>query len=316
MSLLHDRTDFDATVDAAASQLGVNAMIIEKDYWASQVLRILADQFPGDFVFKGGTSLSKCYRMIQRFSEDIDVLILPNGRSANAIDKLMKNMAAATGTAFDATPATESSSHGKSRKARVAYPTRRAKAEGISPGVLLEMGIRGGDHPSQAMEAGCLLADVLTQAGQDISLYEDLQPVIVPALHPGRTLLEKLSVLHTSLSSNPSLADCERHGRHYYDVYQLLGDDRVIALLDDRVQVEMVVASIQEVTDTHFTRRGDPRKIVRPETGWASSPVFNASDDRLAKGYAISMDRLSFEPSKCPDFPAICAKVHEHADLL
>lgn len=78
MSRLRDRTDFDATIDAAASQLGINAVIIEKDYWVSQVLRALADQFPVDFVFKGGTSLSKCYRLIQRFSEDIDVLILQN----------------------------------------------------------------------------------------------------------------------------------------------------------------------------------------------------------------------------------------------
>lgn len=46
MSLLRDRTDFDATIDAAASQLGINAVIVEKDYWVSQVLRVLADQFP------------------------------------------------------------------------------------------------------------------------------------------------------------------------------------------------------------------------------------------------------------------------------
>lgn len=313
---MRDRIDFDATIDAAANQLGINAVIIEKDYWASQVLRALAGQFPDDFVFKGGTSLSKCYRMIGRFSEDIDVLILPNGRGANAIDKLMKNMAEAAGAALGAIPASEGSSHGKSRRARVAYPTGREDSEGISPGVLLEMGIRGGDQPSEILAAGCLLADVLTTARQDISSYEDLQPVMVPALHPGRTLLEKLSVLHTSLSDNPSRAECERHGRHYYDVYQLLGDDRVTALLNDRAQVNTVIASIQEVTDTHFTRRDEPRKIVRPEAGWATSPAFDASRDRLAGGYAVSMDRLSFEPRRLPDFGAICARVSEHADLL
>lgn len=103
MSLLRDRADFDATIDVSATQLGVNAVIIEKDYWASQVLRVLAGQFPDDFVFKGGTSLSKCYRIIERFSEGVDVLILPNGRGANTVDRLMKNMAEAAGAARPAT---------------------------------------------------------------------------------------------------------------------------------------------------------------------------------------------------------------------
>lgn len=163
MSLLRDRTEFDATIDAAASQLGINAVIIEKDYWVSQVLRILADQFPVDFVFKGGTSLSKCYRMIQRFSEDIDVLILRNGRGANTIDRLMKNMAEAAGASLGSTPVSERSSRGESRKVRVAYPTRRPEAEGISPGIVLEMGTRGDDQPSEILAAGCLLEDHQTQ---------------------------------------------------------------------------------------------------------------------------------------------------------
>lgn len=96
MSLLRDLKNFDATIDAAAEQLSINAVIIEKDYWVSQVLRVLAKQFPHDFTFKGGTSLSKCYRLIQRFSEDVDILILPNGRGGGALDTLMKNMATAT----------------------------------------------------------------------------------------------------------------------------------------------------------------------------------------------------------------------------
>lgn len=97
MTLFRDRPDFDATIDAAAERLGVDAVITEKDYWVSQVLRSLADQFPGEFIFKGGTSLSKCYRLIQRFSEDIDLLIRPGERSGNATDRMLKDMAEAAG---------------------------------------------------------------------------------------------------------------------------------------------------------------------------------------------------------------------------
>jgi len=59
-----DRPDFYASIDAAAERLGFSAAIVEKDYWVTQALRILARDFPGDFIFKGGTSLSKGYGLI------------------------------------------------------------------------------------------------------------------------------------------------------------------------------------------------------------------------------------------------------------
>ena len=54
---------------------------------------MLGRDFRGDFIFKGGTSLSKGYRLVERFSEDIDVLVLPGERGGGATDKLMKAMA-------------------------------------------------------------------------------------------------------------------------------------------------------------------------------------------------------------------------------
>jgi len=59
----------------------------------SEVLRVLARDFGAAFIFKGGTSLSKGCRIVERFSEDIDVLVLPAGRGRGATDKLMKTWA-------------------------------------------------------------------------------------------------------------------------------------------------------------------------------------------------------------------------------
>ena len=92
MANYRDRPDFAATNDAAAERLGISAAIVEKDYWVTQALRILARDFAEDFIFKGGTSLSKGYRLVERFSEDIDVLVLPGDRSRGANDRLMKEM--------------------------------------------------------------------------------------------------------------------------------------------------------------------------------------------------------------------------------
>jgi predicted nucleotidyltransferase component of viral defense system len=56
-----DSNEFGPTLDAAAERLGISPTAIEKDYWVSEVLRALAHRFEGDFIFKGGTSLSKGY---------------------------------------------------------------------------------------------------------------------------------------------------------------------------------------------------------------------------------------------------------------
>jgi len=57
-----DLAEFGPTLDAAAERLGISPTAVEKDYWVSEVLRVLSRDFDGDFVFKGGTSLSKGYR--------------------------------------------------------------------------------------------------------------------------------------------------------------------------------------------------------------------------------------------------------------
>ncbi len=156
MTHFRDRRDFDATIDAAAERLGVDPVIIEKDDWVSQILRGVADQFPGDFIFKGGTSLSRCYGLIQRFSEDIDLLIRPGERGRNATDRMLKEMAGAAGGALDCPPESierVESGLGEHRKVRVFYPTGRPGVPGVKPGVLLEMGIRGGEEPHMELPA-------------------------------------------------------------------------------------------------------------------------------------------------------------------
>jgi hypothetical protein len=65
-----DLAEFGPTLDAAAERLSISPTALEKDYWVSQVVRVLSRDFAGDFVFKGGTSLSKGYRLLERFSED------------------------------------------------------------------------------------------------------------------------------------------------------------------------------------------------------------------------------------------------------
>ncbi|MBM4076252.1 MAG: nucleotidyl transferase AbiEii/AbiGii toxin family protein, partial [Planctomycetes bacterium] len=63
--------------EQAASRRGVRAAIVEKDFWVCWILKKLFsnEELKSRLVFKGGTSLSKVYRLIDRFSEDVDLVL-------------------------------------------------------------------------------------------------------------------------------------------------------------------------------------------------------------------------------------------------
>ena len=75
--LLRDDPDFQVAIDRAARDLGEHAAFVEKDYWVTQLLRALCEALPNEFMLKGGASLSKGYDIIHRFSEDVDILLVP-----------------------------------------------------------------------------------------------------------------------------------------------------------------------------------------------------------------------------------------------
>lgn len=320
MTLFRNNSEFGPTLDRAAELLGISPTAVEKDYWVSQVLRALVSEFPDDFIFKGGTSLSKGYRIVQRFSEDIDVLVLPGSRGRGSVDQLMKAMGtlAAQGVSGEAVSA--GSETGRHRAYSISYPATRSSTDLIATSVLLEMGVRGGSHPHEAVSINSLLGDVLKHAGQGIEEFDDLVPFAVQTLHPARTLLEKLVLLHhleLQLSADVLLRPPAGSGRHFYDVFQLLGDDRVLAFLADRAQMMEVVTNIDNVTQRYFG--GSAAKPARPSEGFACSLIFQPTTHvsaRLRESYESTMPELHFGPQPLPKWEAICERVCEHASLL
>ncbi|MEX0818229.1 MAG: nucleotidyl transferase AbiEii/AbiGii toxin family protein [Pirellulaceae bacterium] len=94
-------------IEQAATRRNVSPVILEKDFWVCWLLGILFESEFGDsLVFKGGTSLSKVFGVIERFSEDIDLSLSPEflklpeaGTSRNQANKWMKNAETACGAA-------------------------------------------------------------------------------------------------------------------------------------------------------------------------------------------------------------------------
>lgn len=98
-------------IEQAAVRRSVSPVVLEKDFWVCWLLAILFEsEFAGDLVFKGGTSLSKVFGVIDRFSEDIDLSVSPTflnlpeaGTSRNQANKWLAKAEAACGDAVQNT---------------------------------------------------------------------------------------------------------------------------------------------------------------------------------------------------------------------
>ena len=88
MKYLHEHEDFKYFIIEAAKQVNLSEFIVEKDYLVTYLLKnLVKSEFSNEFVFKGGTCLSKAYNLIERFSEDIDLLILETDKTQSKTQK-------------------------------------------------------------------------------------------------------------------------------------------------------------------------------------------------------------------------------------
>jgi len=94
MKIHLDNKLFRQAVQFTADQMQIPAIFVEKDYWVTYALyTIFNDKIGSDTVFKGGTALSKCYNIIERFSEDIDLVVLRReGESNNKLTTKIKTI--------------------------------------------------------------------------------------------------------------------------------------------------------------------------------------------------------------------------------
>lgn len=97
MNLHENRQLFRQAVQATADRMKIPPIYVEKDYWVTYVLHTIFHARIGEeTIFKGGTALSKCFRSIQRFSEDIDLVILRRDEETdNQLKTKLKKISAA-----------------------------------------------------------------------------------------------------------------------------------------------------------------------------------------------------------------------------
>lgn len=226
--MLHsNREVFEQTVLRTADATGISASIIEKDYYVTEFLRKLASYQP-DIVFKGGTSLSKCYKLIQRFSEDIDLNV--EDRPSEGQRKALKRNIVTVIDDLDLSlsNAEEIRSRRDYNRYIINYPAWQGAAY-LKQQLIVETVVSMRAFPNHPMDASSLIYDFLKDTGRDDIIHEyHLQPFSVNVQAAERTLLDKLFALVDYYLSRA----ITEHSRHLYDIYKL----SMIVTIDDTLR--------------------------------------------------------------------------------
>jgi hypothetical protein len=251
-----------------AESTGIAPFAVEKDWWVVQVLSAIFEMEAGNhLIFKGGTSLSKAWRLIERFSEDIDLALdrsfLGFGKKLNRTQ--IKRLRQETGKyisgaflpelkdIFEKKGIKDISFHYIAQKASDADP---AKVEVhfpnvleypgyIPPRVLLEISSSSLREPKESRPIDSLLDEHYFESD-----FAEL-PINVPTAIPERTFLEKLFLLHEEFHRPQEKIRVNRLSRHLYDIYQLLKSEHALKAISDKQLYETIVKHRQE-----FNRMG------------------------------------------------------------
>lgn len=236
---LFEHPDFDQLVLRADEHFrprGLRPAIIEKDYYVTETLRIIAASRER-VIFKGGTSLSKGWNLIDRFSEDVDIFLDPRAfkpeLGKRGIDRELKALRDVVGKHPALTFVKEESQTigGFGRSDRFAYQQRFGGVGEVANRVLLEAGAASGREPTDEIPLRSYLSEFLEAHGMSLGA-DDEGPFPMRLLHFRRTFVEKLFAIHGKVELlKRDRKPIGTYARHYYDLFKLSDQEAVIAML-------------------------------------------------------------------------------------
>jgi hypothetical protein len=309
---LHNHPQFEELIRIVAAAKGIDPALVEKDYWIVHCLYGL-QQLGLKFELKGGTSLSKGFQVIGRFSEDIDIRIEPpadrdvkTGRNQTKaahiqsrrdfydwlaqtikIDGISK---VERDKVFD-NPALFSAG------IRLFYDSFNELPEGLKDGVLLELGFdtvtpnKPIDISSWAYDYAAGKVDIIDNRAKSVACYD-----------PGYTFVEKLQTISTKFRGQQKTGEFPvNFMRHYYDVYQLL----------QRAEVQAFIG-----TDDYRAHK-EKRFPKADNKNIAENEAFLLNDPKTRKMYDDAYSKMSaLYYGEKPTFEQILALIKQWSDRL
>ena len=278
MKYLHQHEDFKFFINKAAKEVNLSEFIIEKDYWVTYLLKnLVRSEFNNEFVFKGGTCLSKAYNLINRFSEDIDLLMLETkntksktqkGKRLSALREFVSNLSGIT--------CTESNRSELYAAYKFAFPSYSFSIiNSVSKEILLEPGYRGGIAPEIRKKAISSYVENLLYG--KIENY-DVEPFEINVLSLERIFMEKVFAIKEIYDKDNGQTLLKKT-RHYYDIYKLSQTEEIKTLLNDKKRIDTIVVDINTISHKYYN--------LAPVT-W----------DKLVNHIALKPDKKFFEQLK------------------
>ncbi|MCE1167990.1 MAG: nucleotidyl transferase AbiEii/AbiGii toxin family protein [Sphingobacteriia bacterium] len=235
---LHENIElYNDVIVATAQMIGLPEIYVEKDYWVTVALHTIFTSEVGlNAVFKGGTALSKCFSVIDRFSEDIDIVLLKEDiESGNLLKTRLKKISETVAAILpEIDVASITKKFGMIRKTAHTYQHHFSGQFGqIRDIIILETTwLRSYEHYTTAMVSS-FVVDKMSATSQSTLVEEyDLQPFQVNILSRERTLCEKIMSLVRFSFTPDSIADLNNKVRHIYGIHKLLSMEYVRAFLD------------------------------------------------------------------------------------
>ena len=242
-----------------SEKTGLPSSAVEKDWWVTLSLNIIFSlSYSKHIVFKGGTSLSKAWNLIERFSEDIDLVIdrkhlgFEGQLSKTQVKKLRKASCSFIGSEFykDINDAliklgvTDYELVVQETKdidtdplvIELRYKSLTETSDYLRPRVLIEVGARSLMEPVENKS----IISMVSEEFRELSFAET--EITIPVVSPKRTFLEKIFLLHEEYQKDTKFIRVERMSRHLYDLEKLMDTTHGTEALKDIELYDTIVA--------------------------------------------------------------------------
>jgi predicted nucleotidyltransferase component of viral defense system len=241
--------------------------IVEKDYYVTLFLKKITERHPG-IIFKGGTSLSKCYKLINRFSEDLDLNVEFDGTHPTEGQRKKLNetiLAIIDALGFNLVNAEQIHSRRDFNRYVIDYPSTNSYSY-LKQSLIVETAVYIKSYPSQEMPAASYIYDFLMDNGgkNEVEKY-GLEPFKVKVQSLERSFIDKVFAVGDYYLAGKS----DTYSRHIYDLYKLYPlisfDDSFKTLVRDVCEIRKphktclsaqdgvcLAALLTEILDKHF----------------------------------------------------------------
>lgn len=222
-----------------SEKTGFSSSAVEKDWWVTLALNIIFSlSYSKYIVFKGGTSLSKAWNLIERFSEDIDLVIdrkhlgFEGQLSKTQVKKLRKASCSFIGSEFykdinealiklgiqdyELVVQETKDTDTDPLIIELRYKSLTETSDYLRPRVLIEVGARSLMEPVENKA----IISMVSEGFRELPFAET--EITIPVVSPKRTFLEKIFLLHEEFQKDTQFIRVERMSRHLYDLEKLM----------------------------------------------------------------------------------------------